>query len=67
MTKISEETQETKTGSVTAKPVVERKDKQKKRDSKNVMQVEDLNLWYGSNQALYEINMDIPEKRVTAI
>ncbi|MGP4067723.1 phosphate ABC transporter ATP-binding protein PstB [Halobacillus sp. B29] len=31
------------------------------------MQVDDLNLWYGSNQALYEINMDIPEKRVTAI
>lgn len=37
-------------------------------DSKrNVFEVEDLNLWYGSNQALYEINMKIPEKQVTAI
>ncbi|SFF53923.1 phosphate ABC transporter ATP-binding protein, PhoT family [Halobacillus alkaliphilus] len=67
MTKISEETQETRTGGLTSKPVVDRKDKQQKRESKNVMQVEDLNLWYGSNQALYEINMDVPEKRVTAI
>ncbi|ASF39918.1 phosphate ABC transporter ATP-binding protein [Halobacillus halophilus] len=67
MTKISEETQETRTGGLTSKPVVERKEKQKKAEVNNVMQVDDLNLWYGSNQALYEINMDIPEKRVTAI
>ncbi|MGP4074413.1 phosphate ABC transporter ATP-binding protein PstB [Halobacillus sp. K22] len=67
MTKISEETQEKRTGGVTSKPVVEKKEKQKKTEVKNVMQVDDLNLWYGSNQALYEINMDIPEKRVTAI
>nr|WP_318246133.1 phosphate ABC transporter ATP-binding protein PstB [Halobacillus halophilus] len=67
MTKISEETQETRAGSITSKPIVEKKDKQQNRESKNVMQVEDLNLWYGSNQALYEINMDVPEKRVTAI
>ncbi|WP_431804902.1 phosphate ABC transporter ATP-binding protein PstB [Halobacillus andaensis] len=37
-------------------------------DSKrSVFEVEDLNLWYGSTQALYEINMKIPEKQVTAI
>ncbi|MCP3030319.1 phosphate ABC transporter ATP-binding protein PstB [Halobacillus sp. A1] len=29
--------------------------------------VENLNLWYGNNQALYEIKMDIPENEVTAI
>jgi phosphate transport system ATP-binding protein len=28
--------------------------------------IRNANLWYGQNQALYDITMDIPEKRVTA-
>lgn len=35
--------------------------------SSNIFEVKDLNLWYGDDQALYEINMDIPKYRVTAI
>ncbi|MGB7998780.1 MAG: phosphate ABC transporter ATP-binding protein PstB [Anaerobacillus sp.] len=30
-------------------------------------EVENLNLWYGDNQALFEINMKVPEREVTAI
>ncbi|MCD5323580.1 MULTISPECIES: phosphate ABC transporter ATP-binding protein PstB [Pontibacillus] len=33
----------------------------------SVFNVKDLNLWYGDNQALYDINMDIKENDVTAI
>ncbi|SIS36875.1 phosphate ABC transporter ATP-binding protein, PhoT family [Salimicrobium flavidum] len=35
--------------------------------SSNIFEVQDLNLWYGDDQALYEINMDIPKYQVTAI
>ena len=31
------------------------------------IEVEDLNLWYGSNQALQDINIKIPSKSVTAL
>nr|WP_281249153.1 phosphate ABC transporter ATP-binding protein PstB [Halobacillus massiliensis] len=34
---------------------------------KHSYEIENLNLWYGSNQALYEIKMDIPTNKVTAI
>lgn len=33
----------------------------------SVFNVKDLNLWYGDNQALYDINMDIKQNDVTAI
>ncbi|MFD1018761.1 phosphate ABC transporter ATP-binding protein PstB [Thalassobacillus hwangdonensis] len=33
----------------------------------NVFEVKDLNLWYGNDQALYEVSMDVPENKVTAI
>ncbi|MGP4061702.1 phosphate ABC transporter ATP-binding protein PstB [Halobacillus sp. H74] len=33
----------------------------------NIIEVNDLNLWYGSDQALYEVNMKVPQERVTAI
>ncbi|MDQ0351602.1 phosphate transport system ATP-binding protein [Alkalibacillus filiformis] len=36
-------------------------------DVKKVFQVEELSLWYGSNQALKDISFDIKEKQVTAI
>ncbi|WP_277923943.1 phosphate ABC transporter ATP-binding protein PstB [Halobacillus yeomjeoni] len=49
----------------TAVPKVNKKETKKAENS--VINVNDLNLWYGSNQALYEISMDIPEERVTAI
>ena len=32
----------------------------------DIISVQDLNLWYGSQQALHRINLDIPEKSITA-
>ena len=31
-----------------------------------ILEVEDLSLWYSEKQALYDISMDIPEKKITA-
>ena len=31
-----------------------------------ILQVEDLDLWYGAHQALHSVSMDIPEKSITA-
>ncbi len=39
----------------------------KKRTVKVKFLIKDLNLWYGGKQALQNINMKIPEKRVTAL
>ncbi len=33
----------------------------------DIFSVQDLNLWYGSVQALHHIRMDIPEKSITAL
>ncbi len=33
----------------------------------NIITVKDLNLWYGANQALKNINIDIEEKSITAL
>ncbi len=33
----------------------------------NIITVKDMNLWYGSTQALKAINIDIPEKSITAL
>lgn len=33
----------------------------------DIMKAKDLDLWYGANQALKNINMDIPEKQITAL
>lgn len=35
-------------------------------DEEIALRVEDLNLFYGAKQAIYDINMEIPSKRVTA-
>ena len=32
----------------------------------DIITVKDLNLWYGNNQALYDIDLGIPEKSITA-
>ena len=32
-----------------------------------ILQVKDLDLWYGSHQALHNITIDIPEKSITAL
>ena len=32
-----------------------------------IITVEDLNLWYGSTQALHHVSMEIPEKSITAL
>ena len=31
-----------------------------------ILQVKDLDLWYGAHQALHSVSMDIPEKNITA-
>ena len=31
-----------------------------------ILQVKDLDLWYGAHQTLYSVSMDIPEKSITA-
>ncbi|WP_281658246.1 phosphate ABC transporter ATP-binding protein PstB [Halobacillus sp. Cin3] len=49
----------------TKKPEV--KSEVKKEKTNSIIEVNDLNLWYGSDQALYEVSMDIPQERVTAI
>ena len=33
----------------------------------DIITVEDLNLWYGSTQALHHVSMEIPEKSITAL
>lgn len=33
----------------------------------DIMKAKSLNLWYGANQALKNINMNIPEKQITAL
>ena len=33
----------------------------------DIFTVRDLNLWYGPTQALHHVNMDIPEKSITAL
>ncbi|SDH95546.1 phosphate ABC transporter ATP-binding protein, PhoT family [Alteribacillus persepolensis] len=50
-------------------PAVENSPAQNKEavNKKNVYKVEQLNLWYGKDQALINVNMDIPENEVTAI
>ena len=32
----------------------------------NIFKIKDMNLFYGEKQALFNINMDIPEKQITA-
>ena len=34
---------------------------------KPIITVNDLNLWYGQTQALKHINIEIPEKSITAL
>ncbi len=33
----------------------------------DILEIKDMNLWYGEHQALYSINMEIPEHQVTAL
>ena len=35
--------------------------------NKPIITVRDMNLWYGQTQALKNINIDIPEKSITAL
>ena len=32
-----------------------------------IIQVKDLNLWYGAHQALHGVNIAIPEDEITAL
>ena len=47
-------------------PITRISDKMKLTEEKECMQVSDLNLYYGDKQALMDVSMMIPEKRVTA-
>ncbi|MBO8156088.1 MAG: phosphate ABC transporter ATP-binding protein [Bacillaceae bacterium] len=47
--------------------VIHHENKNKPKEEKHVFEVSNLNLWYGDDQALYDINMNIPENQVTAI
>ncbi|MGP4042361.1 phosphate ABC transporter ATP-binding protein PstB [Gracilibacillus sp. D59] len=33
----------------------------------NAFNIEDFNLWYGNEQALYQVSMEIPRKEITAV
>ena len=33
----------------------------------NILTAENLNLWYGENHALKDINIELPEKQITAL
>lgn len=33
----------------------------------DIISAKNMNLWYGENHALKDINIDIPEKEITAI
>ena len=33
----------------------------------SIIKAKDMNLWYGENNALKDINIDIPEKEITAM
>lgn len=35
--------------------------------SKHVFSIEDFNLWYGNDQAIHQINMEIPRNEITAV
>ena len=35
--------------------------------NQSIITVKDLNLWYGQSQALKRINIEIPEKSITAL
>ncbi|REJ10589.1 phosphate ABC transporter ATP-binding protein PstB [Halobacillus trueperi] len=66
MNKVMEEKTNKKVNQRTAKPEV-KKEGIKKEKTNSIIEVNDLNLWYGSDQALYEVSMVVPEKQVTAI
>ncbi|MYL71928.1 phosphate ABC transporter ATP-binding protein [Halobacillus litoralis] len=66
MNKVMEEKTNKKVNQGTTKPEV-KKEGIKKEKMNSIIEVNDLNLWYGSDQALYEVSMEVPEKQVTAI
>lgn len=66
MNKVMEEKTNKEVNQGTAKPEV-KKEGIKKEKTNSIIEVNDLNLWYGSDQALYEVSMEVPEKQVTAI
>ncbi len=66
MSKLQEKRKSSESGSnIKVSPA--RQQEMNKGPMKSVFEVENLNLWYGSNQALYEISMQIPQNQVTAI
>lgn len=66
MNKAMEEEKSTEFNKGTSKPTV-KKEGIKKEKANSIIDVNDLNLWYGSDQALYEVSMEVPQEQVTAI
>ncbi|MFC7060638.1 phosphate ABC transporter ATP-binding protein PstB [Halobacillus seohaensis] len=67
MSKLKEKTLNTKSNLDFRPTVTNNIEKPGTEPKRNVFEIDDLNLWYGSTQALYEVNMNIPENQVTAI
>lgn len=57
--------QEQRTHSIDMNSVLKTRSHRKEQDEVSI-RVENLNLFYGEKQALYDINMEMPKKRVTA-
>ncbi|SET62842.1 phosphate transport system ATP-binding protein [Salinibacillus kushneri] len=53
--------------STIAKPIVKKQSEEKTIEKDSVFGVSNLNLWYGTDQALYDIHMDIYKNEITAI
>ena len=43
------------------------KDKAMEKPNDSILKVKDLCLWYGNHQALHDVQIDIPEKSITAL
>ncbi len=43
------------------------KDKAVEKPGESILKVKDLCLWYGNHQALHDVQIDIPEKSITAL
>ncbi|MBA2173588.1 phosphate ABC transporter ATP-binding protein [Halobacillus locisalis] len=67
MNKVMEENKGTNVGEMATIKKENIQAGEKQTEGNYVFDVQDLNLWYGQDQALYEVNMQVPEKQVTAI
>lgn len=60
------ETEEARTHAIDIGALSRSQEKNEPASEEICIRIEDLNLFYGDKQALFDINMDIPKKKVTA-